>query len=103
MIETRYHDSVNVLQALTAPAAASPFDRAEFQHVIDIDNVGLIDFGTGDQSYKAEWMEAVRPRFRIDCLDAGQPKAWLRLAKRMLDELWPSPRSEALAPALTHG
>ena len=30
MIEARYHDSVNVLQALTAPAAAAPFDRAEW-------------------------------------------------------------------------
>jgi hypothetical protein len=84
-------------------SAGTTLSAALFQHVIDIDNVGLIDFGTGDQSYKAEWMEAVRPRFRIDCLDAGQPKAWPCLAKRMLGALWPSPQSEALAPALTHG
>ena len=30
MIEARYHDSVNVLQALTAQGVAAPFDRAEW-------------------------------------------------------------------------
>lgn len=65
-------------------SAGTTLSAALFQHVIDIDKVALVDFGTGDQSYKADWMEAVRPRFRIDCLDVRQPKAWAPLAKRML-------------------
>ncbi len=65
-------------------SAGTTLSAALFQHVIDIDKVALVDFGTGDQSYKADWMEAVRPRFRIDCLDMRQPKAWAPLAKRML-------------------
>jgi hypothetical protein len=65
-------------------SAGTTLSAALFRHVIDIDKVALVDFGTGDQSYKADWMEAVRPRFRIDCLDMRQPKAWAPLAKRLL-------------------
>ncbi len=65
-------------------SAGTTLSAALFAHVIDIDRVSLVDFGTGDQSYKADWMEAARPRFRIDCLDPAQPKSWAPLAKRLL-------------------
>jgi hypothetical protein len=68
-----------------------------FRHVIDIDRVTLVDFGTGDQGYKGDWMEEVRPRFRIDCLDPARLRAWPALAKRRL-------RGAAnLAPSPVHG
>ena len=60
---------------------------ALFQHAIDTDSVRLIDFGTGDQAYKADWMEEVRPRFRLDCLDPRSPRAWPPLAKRLASRL----------------
>lgn len=75
------------LESHKALSAGTTLSAALFQHVIDTDKVALVDFGTGDQSYKADWMEAVRPRFRIDCLDPAQPKAWAPLAKRMLRAL----------------
>lgn len=65
-------------------SAGTTLSAALFQHVIDVDKVDLVDFGTGDQSYKADWMEDVRPRFCIDCLDLAQPRAWPPLAKRVL-------------------
>lgn len=65
-------------------SAGTTLSAALFQHVIDVDKVDLVDFGTGDQSYKADWMEDVRPRFCIDCLDPAQPRAWPPLAKRVL-------------------
>jgi len=65
-------------------SAGTTLSAALFEHVIDTDKVTLVDFGTGDQSYKADWMEQVRPRFRIDCLDPAQPKSWPPLAKRLL-------------------
>ena len=65
-------------------SAGTTLTAALFQHVIDVDRVELVDFGTGDQGYKADWMEDVRPRFRIDCLDPAQPKSWPPLAKRLL-------------------
>ena len=54
------------------------------ERVIDGDKVDLIDFGTGNDPYKADWMEMDRPRYRIDCLDPKQPRAWPALAKRAL-------------------
>jgi hypothetical protein len=68
-------------------SAGTTLSAALFQHVIDRDRVTLIDFGTGDQSYKADWMEAVRPRYRIDCLNPAAPRAWAPLAKRILSRL----------------
>lgn len=65
-------------------SAGTTLTAALFRHVMDIDRVDLVDFGTGDQSYKADWMEEVRPRFRIDCLDPAQPRSWPPLAKRLL-------------------
>ncbi len=34
---------------------------AMFRHVIDIDHVRQIDFGTGDDKYKADWMDESHP------------------------------------------
>jgi hypothetical protein len=36
-----------------------------FRHVIDRDRPSLIDFGTGDDAYKADWMDERRPLFRV--------------------------------------
>jgi hypothetical protein len=65
-------------------SAGTTLSAALFEHVIDTDRVALVDFGTGDQPYKADWMESTRARFRIDCLDPAQPRAWAPLAKRLL-------------------
>ncbi len=34
---------------------------ALFRHVIEIDHVSVIDFGTGDDAYKADWMDKCDP------------------------------------------
>jgi hypothetical protein len=44
--------------------------RALFQHVIDQDKVNIIDFGTGDEPYKADWMDASAP---LDAIEAYNP------------------------------
>lgn len=51
---------------------------AMFEHVIERDGVDLIDFGTGDDPYKRDWMEEVRTRWRV--------RAWRKSALRH----WPS-------------
>ncbi|QYU69851.1 GNAT family N-acetyltransferase [Leptolyngbya sp. 15MV] len=68
-------------------SAGTTLSAALFEHVIDRDRVALVDFGTGDDPYKRDWMELDRPRYRIDCLDAQQVKAWGPLAKRVLARL----------------
>ena len=60
---------------------------ALFEHVIDHDRVALVDFGTGDDGYKRDWMEEVRPRYRIEAFRPGWPGNWPALAKRALRRL----------------
>lgn len=73
-------------------SAGSTLSAALFERVIDIDRVELVDFGTGDDPYKRDWMEEDRPRYRIDCLDLRQPRAWPALAKRFARALAPGGR-----------
>ncbi|OYX65161.1 MAG: GNAT family N-acetyltransferase [Sphingomonadales bacterium 32-64-17] len=54
---------------------------ALFAQVIDVDKVELVDFGTGDDGYKRDWMEQVRERRRLTCLRPGAPANWPELAK----------------------
>lgn len=88
-------------------SAGTTLTAALFAHVIDVDGVDLVDFGTGDQPYKADWMDTIRPRYRIDCLDPAGPRAWPALAKRLLRRacapawgwLSPAPTAARMRPA----
>lgn len=60
---------------------------ALFRQVIDRDKVDLVDFGTGNDGYKRDWMEEVRPRYRLDLLRPEAPANWPFLAKRALRRL----------------
>ncbi len=70
-------------------SAGTTLSAALFEHVIDRDRVDLVDFGTGDDPYKRDWMELDRPRYRIDALDPRQSRAWPALAKRVLARFLP--------------
>jgi len=65
----------------------SVLSAALFRHVIDIDRVALVDFGTGDDPYKRDWMEEMRPRYRLDMLRPLAPQNWLIFAKSGLRRL----------------
>jgi hypothetical protein len=39
---------------------------AMFRHVIDADHVDLVDYGTGDDRYKADWMDQRAPLYRLE-------------------------------------
>jgi CelD/BcsL family acetyltransferase involved in cellulose biosynthesis len=59
--------------------------KAMFEYVIDRDRVDVIDFGTGDDRYKADWMDTRIMRMRVDLYNPrtaaglfGAAKAWLR-------------------------
>lgn len=43
--------------------------EAMFRHVIDNDRVSVIDFGTGDDGYKAAWMDRSTPLWRIEAFN----------------------------------
>ncbi|AWW74904.1 GNAT family N-acetyltransferase [Erythrobacter sp. KY5] len=94
---TAYIHKLAHLESVRNLSAGTTLTAALFRQVIDIDGVKLVDFGTGDQAYKADWMNAARPRYRIDCLDLGSPRAWVDLARQTAWRLT-EPDVPALAP-----
>ena len=72
------------LESAKPISPGTTLSAALFEHVLDRDRVDLVDFGTGSDSYKTDWMEDVRPRFMLDALDPRSPKAWGPIAKRRL-------------------
>lgn len=67
---------------------------AMFQHVIDVDHVDMIDFGTGNDPYKREWMEDVRERYRLELYWPNHPLAWLPILRHYASGLVGGPRSD---------
>lgn len=60
---------------------------ALFEQVIDRDKVSQVDFGTGDDGYKRDWMEAMRLRHRLDLFRPERPANWPPIAKLAFSRL----------------
>lgn len=75
------------VEAAKPLSPGTTLSAALFEQVIDRDGVGLVDFGTGDDPYKRDWMEAVRPRFRLDMMRPLQPASWPALGRAALSRL----------------
>lgn len=58
--------------------------HALFAHAIDRDGVHTIDFGTGDDAYKRDWMETARPMLRLDMHRPRDPRSWPHLLRNRL-------------------
>jgi CelD/BcsL family acetyltransferase involved in cellulose biosynthesis len=70
-----------------ALSPGTTLSAALFEEVIDRDRVSLVDFGTGDDGYKRDWMEQVRPRYRLDLLRPLWPGNWPALTRHALRRL----------------
>ncbi len=57
---------------------------AMFEHVIDRDGVSLVDFGTGDDPYKRDWMEDVRIRWRVRAWRKGALRHWPAMIRALI-------------------
>jgi hypothetical protein len=57
---------------------------ALFRHVIDVDKVEMIDFGTGDDGYRSSWMEKRETLSHITLLNPSHPQAWWPIIKHGL-------------------
>jgi hypothetical protein len=75
------------LESAKPLSAGTTLSAALFEQVIDRDRVGFIDFGTGDDGYKRDWMEAVRTRYRLTCWRADAPRNWPAIARHGLRTL----------------
>ena len=64
--------------------------EAMFRHVIDQDKVGIIDFGTGDDAYKRDWMESSDRLYQVDLFNLSKPQSWLPAIRESLSHLWKS-------------
>lgn len=58
-----------------------------FRKAFDADKVARIDFGTGDDGYKRDWIEASAPLVTLEAWDPRQTAAWPALAKRKVKRL----------------
>ena len=58
-----------------------------FRAAIDGDGVRRIDYGTGDNPSKADWMEARRPLYRVDCFNPRFTSSWLPAIRAMSSAL----------------
>ncbi|MEM1196116.1 MAG: GNAT family N-acetyltransferase [Pseudomonadota bacterium] len=79
-----YIHKLAYVEASRPLSAGTVLSAAMIEHAISQDGAKLIDFGLGDEPFKRQWMEDVRPRYQIDCLDMAQPRAWMDLARLAL-------------------
>lgn len=57
--------------------------HALFEHAIDRDGVAEVDFGTGDDPYKRDWMDTVRTRWRLTFHRPGAVRQWPAMARAL--------------------
>lgn len=58
---------------------ASPgtlLSTALFRHAIEVDGVTRVDFGTGNDAYKRDWMNRHEPLWRIEAFNPSRVAAW---------------------------
>jgi hypothetical protein len=60
-------------EAARAHSPGTLLSHAMFRHAIDVDRVSLIDYGTGDDSYKADWMSERQPLLALELANPRQP------------------------------
>ncbi len=75
------------LESAKALSPGTTLTAALMEQAIDRDRVDLVDFGTGDDRYKRDWMEQVRTRYRLDCWRPADPRNWPAIAKATLRNL----------------
>lgn len=81
---------IHKLAHLPSAEALSPgttLTAALLEDVMLRDQVAQVDFGTGNDRYKADWMELTRPRFALTCLRPENPRHWPQLARWQLRKL----------------
>jgi CelD/BcsL family acetyltransferase involved in cellulose biosynthesis len=81
---TAYIHKLAHLEESKPLSAGTVLTAALMEHTIDRDNVSLVDFGTGNDPYKRDWMDLVRPRWRLTCLDPRKPGNWPAIVRALV-------------------
>lgn len=90
---TAYIHKLAHLESAKPLSAGTTLTAALFEHTIDRDQVEWVDFGTGDDPYKRDWMEQVRPRYRLTCWRPSDPRNWPAIGKAWLRKLVSRPHA----------
>lgn len=61
--------------------------EAMFRRAIDEDRVRVIDYGTGDDGYKKDWMDERRPLWRLQAFNPGMLKGLAGAARALAGRL----------------
>ena len=75
------------LETANDQSPGSVLTAAMFAHVIDQDRVAVVDFGTGDDRYKAGWMDLRTPLYIVNLFNPRRPSGLLGAAKAGLSAL----------------
>jgi hypothetical protein len=62
--------------------------EAMFRRAIDTDRVRLIDYGTGDDAYKRDWMEERHVLWQVDAYDWRRPRGLMGAARALVGRLF---------------
>ncbi|RVT40902.1 GNAT family N-acetyltransferase [Sphingobium algorifonticola] len=73
--------------ALDAQSPGTLLSHHMFRAAIDDDRVSRIDYGTGDNGYKADWMERRIALYRIDAYNPRFAGSWLPAARGRISTL----------------
>lgn len=61
--------------------------EAMFRHAIDQDRVSVIDYGTGDDAYKRDWMDERRPLWRLEAYNPATLRGLAGAARALAGRL----------------
>lgn len=86
---TAYIHKLAHLESARQLSPGTILSAAMFEQVIDRDQVEIVDFGTGDDAYKRDWMDQSRPRYRLDMFNPSRPRAWPYLVRAAMQQLAP--------------
>jgi len=74
-------------QAFDHASPGTLLSHAMFAHAIDADRVGTIDYGTGDNAYKKDWMDERATLYRVDCFNPRFASTWIPAARIAISAL----------------
>jgi hypothetical protein len=69
-------------------SAGSVLTQALMQHAMDVDRVTEVDYLSGDDAYKADWMALRRERVGLEAFDVRRPAGLLAAARQLAAAWW---------------
>lgn len=76
-------------------SAGSVLTAELMAHVLDVDQVREVDYLSGDDAYKADWMAQRRERIGLVAFDLRHWRGWVGAARHRLGRVWRRWRADA--------